>query len=174
MGAMLIAMKKNNLPGESIRRAEGRVRLQRLAEEGLKQRTPQDAALDRLRQYLLMWANRQKFHGQQQGYPGSSPFAPELSNATTASEYFDRADNWAMVVMDTSMDDLVKRTDGWLMRAALRVRYLSEGISKEAGTSVRVLRHGRLAHLSLIEADALADRGELELIPIARGRGLPL
>jgi hypothetical protein len=79
-----------------------------------------------------------------------------------------------MAVIDASIDDLTALPDGMTMRAALRVRYLNEGIAPTGELRIRVFRSGRLQGMSLEEADRLADAAENCLIPITKRRGLPL
>lgn len=160
------------------RRAEGRERLRRLAEEGTPERTREQAALERLREYLVMWARNELSTRENHGAPESVPYLDRIKGTidsyTTGQDYDERIDRWARETIETAIDNLLELPDGGLMRAALRARYLNEGVSRDAGFSVRVFRHKRIEHLSMLEADALADRAELALIPMLKRRGMSL
>jgi hypothetical protein len=160
------------------RRAEGRDRLRRLAEEGMPERTKEQAELERLREYLVMWARNEmstRLHlGAPEGVPYLDSIRGTIDGYATGQDYDERLDRWARDIIDTSIDDLMELPDGELMRAALRARYLNEGVSRDAGFAVRVFRMKKLEHLSLVQADILADRAEQALIPVLKRRGIPL
>ncbi|OGT57543.1 MAG: hypothetical protein A3E01_08375 [Gammaproteobacteria bacterium RIFCSPHIGHO2_12_FULL_63_22] len=154
-------------------RVRGRARLESLAAESTM-KTREQLELERLKAYLLSWATRQADHGPKLGMTRSSLSDYMKTASPEASELLAQSDGWAMAVVDASIDDLIDKLDGAMMRAALRVRYLNEGLMPGAGIKIRVFRSGRLQDLSLMEADNLADRAEIALIPIVKRRGLPL
>lgn len=172
----MLAMEKKNKEGDAVRlwrKLEGRNRLTALAAES----APVSAVareLQRLQAYLLRWATYQK-PVESARAESEIPLAAYLKDDTReASDWLGGSDAWAMAIVDTAIDGLSTGPDGLLMRAALRARYLNEGVSRDAGVAVRVFRSGRLQHMSLLEADALADRAEAELVPIVKRKGLPL
>lgn len=120
------------------------------------------------------WAHRQKSDAPDLGMADSSLSQYMKSASPTATELFAESDGWAASVLEAAIDDLIEEDNGVLMRAALRVRYLNEGLSPGDGFKIRVFRHGRLLGLSLIECDMLADKAELLLIPLVKRKGLPL
>lgn len=155
-----------------LRLRRGAERLKRLLAEAMPSANA-NPELERLKVYLVQWATHQ--HNYRDGpkdAKGSVLADFYKSRGQTASEVLD-AEGWAMSIMDSAMDDLLALPDGALMRATLRVRYLNEGIGG-GGMGIRVFRNGRLAHLSMEEADRLADSGEIALIPIVKRKGLPL
>lgn len=157
-----------------FRRLRGRERLMRLAAESVP-KTREELELERLKSYLLEWADRQKHAYGTRGSADSCLSEYTKSGSPSASELFEQSTGWAMAILDASMDDLIAiKPDGALMRPALRVRYLSEGIAPGGELKIRVFRSGRLEGLSAVAADVLADRAEKALIPITKRRGLPL
>jgi hypothetical protein len=151
--------------------ARGRERLRSLAKVcGL---LPENRELDRLRVYLLEWSQHQYAYSTKPRGLNDSLADYVKSGRRSASEFLD-TDGWAMSIIDTSINDLIALPDGTLMRAALRVRYLNEGIAPTGELRIRVFRSGRLQSMSLEEADRLADTAETSLIPIVKRRGLPL
>ena len=172
----MLAMEKKNtnlITARLRRRLEGRNRLMGLAAENVPV-SEAERELQRLRAYLLEWSHNQS-RTAQIGRIVGSPLAEYMKTATReAVDWLGASDGWAMAIIDSSIDDLVAEPDGMLMRGALRARYLNEGISAVAGVRVRVFRSGRLQHMSLIEADALADRAELAMLPTVKRKGLPL
>lgn len=155
-----------------FRRLQGSERLRALADQSVA-RTAEERELERLKGYLLEWADHQERQVPKLGY-GKSCLADFSKTSQRASDMLAESNGWAMAVIDACIDDLIELAEGTLMRAALRVRYLNEGLSKEAGFKIRVFRSGRLESISLEKADALADRAEIALIPNAKRRGLPL
>lgn len=171
---LAMAKEKEKRIAGSLRKAAGRARLMALASEGVEL-SQQQREIERLRAYLLDWSWRQKEYGPRLGIAGSCLEEYMKSASPTAIELFSKSDGWAASVIEASIDDLIGVPQGTLMRAALRVRYLNEGLSREPGEmKIRVFRAGRLTGLSLEETDALADRAETLLIPIVKRRGLPL
>ena len=144
----------------------------------MQQRTKEQAELERLREYLRRWARNERSTRPNLGAPDGVPYLDSIKGTidsyVTGQDYDDRLDRWARDIIDTSIDDLMELPDGEFMRAALRARYLNEGVSREVGFAVRVFRMKKLEHMSLLEADALADRAELALIPALKRRGIPL
>lgn len=170
---MLAAMNKQVKIAGTIRRAAGRARLMSLAAQSVEM--PQEQReIERLRAYLLDWSWRQKEYGPSLGIAGSCLEQYMKSASPSAMELFAQSDGWAALVVETAMDDLIEESNGVLLRAALRVRYLNEGIAPGEGFKIRVFRHGRLLGLSLVECDELADRAEKTLIPIVKRKGLPI
>ena len=134
-----------------------------------------DAEILRLHEYLYEWAHHQADYRLTNGARGESCLAKYMkSSSPTMSELLDKSNGWAMSVVDSSIDDLVELQDGMLMRSALRVRWLNEGVSRDAGVRVRAFRSGRMQSMSMMQVDALADRAELALVPIVKRKGLPL
>lgn len=169
----MLAMTKEKRIAGAIREAAGRARLMALAANN-GEVTQEQRELDRLRGYLLDWSQRQKEYGPSLGVAGSCLEQYMKSASPTALELFSKSDGWAASVVEAAIDDLIDVPDGVLMRGALRVRYLNEGIAPGEGFKIRVFRHGRLHGLSLLECDMLADKAENLLIPICKRRGLPL
>jgi hypothetical protein len=162
---------------EPLRLSKGRENLMRLAKEGVQERTPEQAELERLREYLLMWAHSEKSETEvltTKGVPYLDSVRGVIDSYIESADYDRRLDKWARAILDASIDDLLDLPDGWMMRGALRVKYLHEGMSRKAGVPIRVFRHRKLQHLSLTEVDALADLAELALIPMVKRRGIPL
>lgn len=157
-----------------LRKLEVRERLMAMLQKATMAHSTQDEReLQRLRDYLLEWASVQK--DKDMGLGVSMSRALQSSGSKDATELFAESDGWAMVIVSTAVEDLRSiKPDGFDLYAALRCRYLNEGLSREAGMSVRVFRHNRLKALSLIEVDKLADRAELALLPIVKKRHLPL
>lgn len=161
-------------PRGVLRRARGRARLEALASASVE-KTREQCELERLKTYLLEWSQRQK-SGYSVGGGASTALAQyQKSGSPEATELLKESDGWAMSIIDAAIDSLSTLEDGLMMRAALRVRYLNEGLVPGAGElKIRVFRSGRLQDMSLMECDELADRAEISLIPIAKRRGLPL
>jgi hypothetical protein len=161
-----------------VDRAEGRERLMRLAEEGDGQRTREQAELERLREYLRMWARAERSETELLQAPSAVPYLDSIRGTidgyATSQDYDERLDRWAREILETAIDNLMELPDGADMRAALRVRYLNEGLSREAGFRIRVFRHRKLESLTLIAVDVLADMAEQALIPMLKRSGLPL
>ena len=151
-----------------FRRLQARARLLELA------RTPPPSAADnelaRLKVYLDEWVKWEEGgDASDLAMPQSASFAPDITSATTATEYTERSNRWAMEVIQHAVnEDLLERLEGSAMRQALRVRWLNEKVG------AKVFRHGRLEPLLLAEVDDLADRAERELVVIVKKRGLPL
>jgi hypothetical protein len=157
-----------------MRRVEGRKRLMALA-SAAPAWTTGDRELDRLRAYLLEWAQHQTTITAARRERNESCLASFMkADSPTASALLGGSDAWAMQVIDASITDLIELEHGVEMHAALRVRYLNEGLTKEVGMRVRVFRSNRLQHLSLEEADAFADKAEIALKSIVKKRFLPL
>lgn len=153
---------------------QARERLKHLADNP-EPKTREESELERLRAYLRMWSERQRDAYKAAGGADSCLAYYMKSQSPEASELLEQSDGWAMTVIDASVDDLTGvGADGGMMRAALRVRWLNEGLAPGSEIKIRVFRSGRLQALSLIEADALADRAEVALVPIVKRRGLPL
>lgn len=155
-----------------LMRLRGAERLKQLAAESAP--STENPELARLKGYLVRWAHHQHAYRAGPERVGNSWLADYCkSRGQTASELMD-SDGWAMSIIDAAIIDLSVQPDGVLMRAALRVRYLNEGITPQGELRIRVFRHGRLEGMSVEEADRLADAGELALIPLVKRKGLPL
>ena len=172
---MVLEKKQQNaIEHRLFRRLQGRERLLSLA-AAARQSTVDNPELERLKVYLLDWAMSHRAIDSGRVERGGSNLAQYMkSESQTSSELLGGSNAWALGVITSSVDDLLKLPRGSEMRSALCVRYLNEGISKDAGFKVSVLRSGRLQHISLMEADQLADAAELALIPLVKGRNLPL
>lgn len=169
--------KTTNIAAQSARREVGRQRLQELAAKSAEASASGPVReLERLRVYLLDWAQHQQRQRGVSGVTGSMLADYMKSGNSSATELVEQSDGWAMSIIDASIDDLstVMKPDGVLARAALRVRYLNEGLAPGGEIKIRVFRSGRLHAFSLLECDALADRAENALIPIVKRKGLPL
>jgi hypothetical protein len=170
---MLAAMNKQTKTAGTIRRAAGRARLMSLSSESVEM--PQEQReIERLRAYLLDWSWRQKEYGPSLGIAGSCLEQYMKSSSPTALELFSKSDGWAALVVETAMDDLIEEANGVLMRAALRVRYLNEGIAPGEGFKIRVFRHGRLLGLSLMECDDARRPCREDVDSNSEKKGLPL
>jgi len=153
--------------------ARGRERLRAMAEAcGVLE--PENRELDRLREYLREWSRSERSYGTKSQGLNESFLADYVKSGYRSVATHLVADGWAMAILDSSIDDLGSLHDGWAMRAALRVRYLNEGIAPTGELRIRVFRSGRLQGMSMEEADRLADMAEIALIPITKRRGLPL
>lgn len=142
------------------------------------ERTKEQAELERLREYLRMLYRTERHESGSPEQPNAVPYLDSIRGTIDShiegQDYQDRLDRWAREILDASIDDLLELPEGQLMRAALRVRYLNEGVSRAAGFEVRVFRSGRLEHMTIMQADELADRAELALVPMVKRKGLPL
>lgn len=128
-----------------------------------------DRELQRLRAYLLEWKEYLAAYRPRLGAPGTAGYlVGSDSSVSTASEWLERSDRWAMDLIERAIEDLRKRFEGEAMRAALLVRLLDLAIP------AKVFRHGRLGGMTALEVDTYADRAELELIRIVKVLGLPL
>lgn len=167
-------VENNKKVATTMRRLEGRERLLRLAREARESKV-ENPELERLKVYLLDWAmSQRRLDCARVEQNGSTLGQYMKTDSPTMSELLTGSDAWALGIINSAIDDLLLLPRGSEMRSALFVRYLNEGISRDAGFQVRVLRSGRLQNISLIEADALADAAELALIPIVKRHHLPL
>lgn len=132
----------------------------------------EDRELQRLQEYLLDWSRHQKHKGLGLGLARMDVLQSPQSK--DAGDLLASSDGWAMSVVDACVDDLCRLPGGMDLRSALRVKYLNEGVSREAGRQIRVFRSGRLASMSMIEVDELAGKAEKSLIPMVKRKGLPL
>lgn len=136
--------------------------------------------LARLRDYLRQWAAYERGYREFLGAESAEPLAHQPTSASAAGEYLERSDRMAMQAIQLCVDGLLTIPDGLKMVAALRLRYLNEGVKIEAAAwkagdkVVRVFRSNRLAGFSTARVDELADLAEDTLIPWVRRRGLPL
>ena len=168
-------MEKNEKEGtvrQLYRRLVGRERMTALLDTA--QPMAERAELARLRDYLRQWAAYERGYAENLGIGSAEPLARQPTSAGCATDYLERADRWAMQVIEAAMDDLSVLPNGLKMRAALRLRYLCEGLERAAGVPLRVYRMHRLAGLSIEQVDRLADQAEEAMIPGVRRRGLPL
>jgi hypothetical protein len=156
-----------------FRKLRGRARLEALAAEGV-QKTQFERELEHLKSYLVEWSQRQKGAYAPESQATSSLSQYVKSASPSASELFEASDGWAMTVIDAAIDSLSALADGSLMRSALRVRYLNEGLMPGDDMKIQVFRSGRLQEMSLMECDELADKAEISLVPMVKQRGLPL
>lgn len=156
---------KNGLITKMMRRLANRERLQQMAREAaLPADMPAiDRKVARLREYLSEWVAWQGgYMPPHLGMPRGAGWVSAQSNATTASEYLERADRWAMETLHRAIEEgLAGMVDGVQMRAALRLRWLNE-------TVAAVFRSNRF------DVDTMADRAERALVEIVERRGLPL
>lgn len=150
---------------------ESRERMQNLLRAAQPMRERPELA--RLRDYLFQWASYERGYQEKLHIGSSSPFANQPTAVREAGEYLERSDRMAMNVIDAAVLGLVLLPDGWFMHAAVRARYLGEGISKNSGLAIRVYRGGAFREISFVEADMFADRAEEALIPMVR-KHLPL
>jgi hypothetical protein len=157
----------------TLARLEVRNRLLKLAAEATE-KPEGDRELERLRAYLLEWAAGQGKFSAGPGHAKSQLADYARSSRVYASDWLEDSDGWAMAIIDTAVGDLAKKDDGVAMQAALRLRYLQEGITNEKGLRIRVFRSGRLQNVSMEDADRLADRAENALLPMVKVKGLPL
>ena len=126
-----------------------------------------ESELERLREYLREWAECSERWRPTRGLPNAIHYLVDNMKAGVADSSDFRAgpNGWAMTVIDTQLENLAKRIPE--AQAVLLVRYLNK-----AGPAV--WRHGRLTHLDQYAVDQLADRVELELMPLVKREGLPL
>lgn len=167
-----MADNNKNVALATLGRLRGRERLMELARKAGP--TRDNTELERLKIYLLDWALCQRTLDSAREQQDSALEKYMKSDSPTIADLIGGSDLWAVGIIESAMTDLVAMPRGSEMHSALRVRYLNEGISKQAGMAVRVFRHGRLQNVSLMEADRLADEGELALIPLVKKRALPL
>lgn len=168
-----MAEQKNKVAA-TMRSLQTRAYFQRLVRE-FREASREATELERLQEYLIEWAAHQRPIDQaRRAQTGSVLAAYMKSDSPTASELLGASDAWALEVISASIDDLLKLPRGSEMRAALHVKYLNMGISREAGRPISVLRHGRLQRISLEEVGRLSDAAEIALIPIVKARRLPL
>jgi hypothetical protein len=126
-----------------------------------------EAKLIRLQEYLRDWAMCGLHWSFERGLPrqvnslvDNMQSAPSESGESRPGRY-----RFAMIVIDTCINDLCKRIPE--ASAVLLTRYLNR-----AGPAV--FRHGRLSFLMLEEVNQIADRAELELIPMVERKNLLL
>ena len=155
------------------RRLKVRERLQQSAAESVPP-TQEQRELQRLLVYLGDWAASEENVQPKLGTSGSSLADYAKSSSPTMTQLLSSSNAWALGIIDASIADLLGMIDGTKMRAALRVRWLNEGLVREAGIQIRVFRSGRLTSMTMEEVDELADRAERALVPICKRKGLPL
>jgi hypothetical protein len=125
-----------------------------------------ESELERLRDYLRDFATCHLNWSQERGYPRSVPYLAQMRpGVADSSELREGPDPFVMGVIDSCIQDLRKRIPEAL--PVLLVRYLNKD-----GPSV--YRHGRLQNLTPEETDAIADRAELELVPMVKRKGVIL
>jgi hypothetical protein len=153
-----------------LHKLEARARLMSLADQSrFADLPPEHREKLRLREYLLEWKAYLESYRPRLGAPDSANFLVGADRGvSTASEWLERSDRWAMEIIERSIDDLRKRTDGEAMRAALLVRLLNVSIP------AKVFRHGRLQKLTPEEVESMADRAEEAMVAIVKLYGLPL
>lgn len=131
--------------------------------------TVEEVELEQVRFYLDAWVLHQALYRPFLGFPAASSFAPDQSNARTATEYAERSDAWAMAQVDGAVEeDLPALPEGRAMWLALRMRWLNIRVGP------RVFRSNRLTHLDPADVDELADRAERALVALLKARKLPL
>lgn len=129
----------------------------------------EELELARVRDYLDAWTQHQAAYRPRLGHQKSTSFAPDVSNARTATEYAERSDAWVMLQVDGAVEeDLPMLPEGRALWLALRMRWLNIRVGP------RVFRSNRLTHLEPAEVDDLADQAERELIPLLKRRKVPL
>lgn len=126
-----------------------------------------ESRLERLRCYLRDWADCNARWKPVKGLPRAVGYLVDNMKAGVAdsSEMRDGPNPWAMTVIDTQLGNLCLRIPE--ARNVLLVRYLNR-----AGLSV--FRAGRVCGLEQHAIDELADRVEMELMPLVEREGLPL
>lgn len=165
MLAMSIDEKtRNGLVTKLMRKLQARDRLQTMA-DAVRQQAPDPAGreIERLKEYLSEWVEWQRgyFPPHLTGGHGAA-WVSAQSNATSASEYLERADRWAMETLHGCIEEgLAMYPEGVQLRAALRLRWLNETIAA-------VFRSNRF------DLDEMADRAERALVELVKRRGLPL
>lgn len=166
--------QKEKLAHRLFRKLQGRERLQGLA--AAAQPSKENPELERLKAYLLDWSLHQaEVWRKTNGSHSQSTLAQFMkSDGQSAIKHLDSSYAWAFSLIDAALDDLLALKEGVLMRAAIRVRYLNEGIDPGGERKIRVFRSNRLQLISIEEVDRLADDGENSLISIVKRRGLPL
>lgn len=168
-----IKVKREAEEHRQLRRIRVRERLQQSARDSIPA-TQAERERARLRVYLGDWAASQGKVQQKLSAAGSSLSEYMKSSSPTMTELLGASNAWALGVVDVAIDELMELPQGSDMRAALRVRWLNEGVSKAAQAEIRVFRSGRLALMTLDQVDDLADQAERALIPICKRKGLPL
>lgn len=126
-----------------------------------------EAKLERLREYLREWAYCDQRWRPVKGFPSAITALTDHMKAGVAdsSELREGPNAWVQDVINSQLDNLCKRIPE--ARNVLLVRYLNQG-------SLSVFRAGRVSALEQHAIDEIADRAELELIPLVEREGLPL
>lgn len=126
-----------------------------------------EAKLERLREYLREWAFCDSRWRPVKGFPSAITALTDHMKAGVAdsSDLREGPNPWVQDVINAQLDNLGKRIPE--ARNALLVRYLNTG-------GLAVFRAGRVSHLEQHAVDEIADRTELELIPMVEREGLPL
>ena len=169
---LAMTSEKQKMEHRLLRRLETRERFRQMLAEAKPSTERQDIA--RLKDYLTQWAAYERGYRESLGVDSAEPLAHQPTSASAAGEYLERSDRMAMQTIETCVADLITLPEGSKMIAAVRLRYLHEGIEKDAGRPVRVFRNHRLAGLTSEQVEALADRAEEAMVPWAKRRGLPL
>jgi hypothetical protein len=125
-----------------------------------------EGKLERLRDYLRQWAICDARWSPVKGFPREIGYLVDNMKAGVAdsSEMRDGPNPWAMSVVDTQLGNLSLRIPE--ARVVLLARYLNKGAA--------VYRFHRISRLDQYAVDVLADRVELELMPMVEREGLPL
>lgn len=156
--------QKDKVVHRLYRRLQVRERLQAMAQAVRGAAVPErERELERLRDYLSEWVSWQGgYMPAHLGGPRGAGWVSAQSNATSATEYLERADRWAMEVVHHAVEEgLAQHPDGVQMRAALRLRWLNERVAA-------VFRSNRF------DVELMADRAERALVELVKRRGLPL
>jgi hypothetical protein len=126
-----------------------------------------EAKLERLREYLREWAVCDSHWRPVRGFPSAITVLTDNMKAGVAdsSEFREGPNAWVMDVINSQLDNLSKSIPE--ARNVLLVRYLNAG-------GLSIFRAGRVCHLEQVCIDEIADRAELELIPMVEREGLPL
>lgn len=122
------------------------------------------------RDYLPMWAGRERSSTVGSSFPSEVPYVDYMKPGLPwAYDTEDQADPLVCRIIDEAINELSERdpTRMGLSRAALSVRYMSARLPA-------VFRSGRLTHMEHGAIEDLADEAERRLVPIVKRRNLPL
>ena len=125
-----------------------------------------EAKLDNLRCYLREWARCDYLWQPVDGFPSAITALTDNMKAGVAdsSELRDGPNPFVMTVIDTQLTNLTERIPE--ARLVLLARYLNQ--------EAAVYRFNRISRLGQYAIDVLADRVELELIPLVEREGVLL
>src|SRR5688500_601464 len=102
-----------------LRLSKRRDNVKRLGEHG-NGRTREQAELERLQEYLRMWAHVERSETELLQVPRGVPYLDSVKGTidsyATEKDYDRRLDKWARTILDAAIDDLLDLHDGWMMR----------------------------------------------------------